>query len=525
MHETLTDAEIDIVNPINLQKLYSIKETSDEEVSMIFSKAENVGKKIAALSLEQRIKEIHKLRNYIIENRDMILTRIVEETGKSRMDALTSELFEVGDVIDYYSSASKKILANETIHTPIVLMGKKSKVFYEPLGTILIITPWNYPFYQCIVPSVLAFITGNAIIVKPSEHTPLKGLVEEIVEKSGFMKDAIQIAYGTGLTGKKLIDARPDKIHFTGSSNTGKKIMAHAAQQLIPVDLELGGKDPSIVFEDVNIERTVNGVMWGGLTNAGQSCTSIERLYVQEKIYDEFISTLTDRVKKLKMSSPERAYKTSEDCDVGAMTTEFQVKKVEEHIADAVAKGAKILCGGKRPTGTRHFEPTVISDVNHSMLIMTEETFGPVIPVMKFKSEEEAVKLANDSIYGLSASVWSKDMKRCERVARKIKTGNVSINSHMLTEGNPALPFGGTKQSGFGRLKGRWGLESFSNIKAVIIDVQSKKIEPHWYPFTASKYKLMSDLILNFFYKSKNWLKFAMVGLTLDNIGNKEKIK
>jgi acyl-CoA reductase-like NAD-dependent aldehyde dehydrogenase len=474
------------------------------------------------MSVTERVTEVLKLRDYIISNREKIITRLISETGKSRVDAYTSEIFEICDVIDVFRKKAPQVLKEKKVPTPIVLMGKKSKIIYQPLG---IIPPWNYPVYQGLVPSILAFLAGNAVIVKPSEHTPLKGLFEEIYEKSGFIKNAIQVIYGSGITGSKLIDKRPDKIHFTGSCNTGKKVMAQASKYLIPVDLELGGKDPAIVFEDVNLERTVNGIMWGGFTTAGQSCTSIERCYVHESIYNKFVELITEKTKKLKPSRAGRNIDDPSDCDVGCITTEFQVKIIEEHIKDAIEKGARVMCGGKREENSRHFPPTIIADATHEMKIMTEETFGPVIPVMKFKTEEEAINLANDSEYGLSASVWSKDLKRAERVAKKIITGNVSINSHMLTEGNPHLPFGGVKQSGFGRYKGEEGLLTFSNSKSVLIDVQGNKIEPHWYPFTKNKYHLLDSIVTSFFSGKKNWIKFAIAGLKLDSIGNKEKIK
>jgi acyl-CoA reductase-like NAD-dependent aldehyde dehydrogenase len=209
---------------------------------------------------------------------------------------------------------------------------------------------------------------------------------------------------------------------------------------------------------------------------------------------------------------------------MGCMTAEFQLRIVEEQLAEAVAQGARVLCGGERVAGTLSFPPTVVVDVTHAMKLGSEETFGPVLPVMKFKNEAEAIALANDSVYGLSASVWSKDLERAERVARAIKVGNVSINNHMLTEGNPALPFGGVKDSGFGRYKGEWGLLTFSNVKAIILGPNNQAIEPHWYPQTATKYDLFTRLMRSFFSRPRKWLKFLPVGLQLDSLGSKEKI-
>lgn len=524
--DTATDLTTSVVNPINLEKLYDIQETSEQEVQKMFETAKAVQLKIADLTVDQRVKEALKIKEYIIANREMILTRIIQETGKSRVDGMTSEIFEIIDVIDVFAKLSKKVLKPTKVPTPIVLVGKRSEIWYQPLGTILVIPPWNYPLYQVLVPSIMAFLSGNSVVAKPSEVTPLKGLVEQIITESGFTKDAIQIAYGTGVTGQRCIDARPDKIHFTGSCRTGKKIMAHAAQYLIPVDLELGGKDAAIVFEDINIERTVNGIMWGGYTTAGQSCTSVERCYVHQNIFDKFVEMLVDRTKKLRPSHADRNIEDPEDCDVGCVTTEFQLQIIEAHIKDAVEKGAKVLCGGSRETGTHHFPPTVVVDVDHTMDIMTEETFGPVIPVMKFSDEAEAIRLANDSEYGLGGSVWSKDIKRGLRVAAAIKTGNLSINNHMLNEGNPYLPFGGVKNSGFGRYKGESGLLTFCNSKSILVDADGTNIDPNWYPFTKGKYELLAKIIDYLFSdKTRNWIKFAVVGLKIDSIGKKEKLK
>lgn len=522
--ETIKTGAISVINPNTLEKLYEINETDQAAIDLVFNKARAAQSLILEMSVSQRVNEILKIRDYIIDNRETILNQLILETGKARLDGLTSEVFEIIDFIDVYRKLSLKVLRNKNVPTPLVLMGKKSEIWLEPLGTILVITPWNYPLYQTLIPSMSAFLAGNAVIVKPSEITPLKVLLQEIIDKSGFLKNAIQFVHGSGETAIRLIDSGPNKIHFTGSCKTGKKIMMQAANHLIPVDLELGGKDAAIVFEDINLERTVNGIMWGGYTSAGQSCTSVERCYVHESIFEKFVELLVDRSKKLKTSFPDRKIEDADSCDLGCITTEFQVKIIEAQIKDAVEKGAKILCGGKREGNTRSFHPTVIVDVNHSMKIMIDETFGPVIPVMKFKTEEEVIKLANDSEYGLGGSVWSKDISRARRVASKIKTGNLSINNHMLNEGNPNLPFGGTKNSGFGRYKGEDGLLTFCISKSVLIDKDSSNIDPNWYPFTKTKYFLLGQIIDHLFSRKKNWLKFILAGMKMDSIGKKEKL-
>ncbi len=516
----------EVLNPITEQTLYTISDTSTSDVQKVFQNVRAAQQVIAQKSIDWRIKEIYKIRDYIKANREEITNKIIEETGKARFDALTSEIFEIIDVIDVITKKVKKVLKDEKVSTPLVLLGKSSKVIYEPLGIVLIITPWNYPLYQALIPSFYAFLSGNAAVVKPSELTPLKGLIEEILTASGFMQDAIQVVYGGRETGKALIDAKPNKIHFTGSTRAGKEIMKQAAEHLIPVDLELGGKDPSIVFDDVNLSRTVNGVMWGAFTTAGQSCTSIERLYVHENIYDVFVNDIVARTKRLRTPEAKTDITQPDAYDIGCMTSPAQIKIIEAHLADATEKGAKILCGGTTKQSLQNcFLPTVVTGVNHSMKIMQEETFGPVLPIMKFKTEQQVIELANDSEYGLGASVWSKDLKRADRIARALVCGNVSINNHMITEANPNLPFGGVKQSGIGRYKGKWGLHTFSNIKSIVTDKQGSIIDPHWYPFTKEKYKMINTVLDHLIGGKLNIFKVLPAALKLDSIGKQQQIK
>lgn len=525
MATTSSVSTIPVTNPINNEELYKIEEADDQRIEEVYDKARKIKKNIRKLSIEERIAEVDKISDYVVEHREEIIDRIVEETGKTRLDAFVTEVFEVCDLIEYFRKAAPKALQDKKVPTPIVLMGKKSKITYQPLGVIQVIAPWNFPFFQALGPSILAFLSGNAVVVKSSEYTPLQGVLEDVLEGSGFMKDAIQVVYGAKETGRKLVDQRPDKVHFTGSVKSGRKVMEQAAQFPIPVDLELGGKDAAIVFEDVNIEKTANGIIWGAFNHSGQSCTSIERLYIHDSIFNELLEAIVNLTQQLRWSSPERNYKANEDCDIGCMTTEFQVQIFEEHIRDAIEKGARVLTGGEREEGSLHFPPTILADVDHTMKVITEESFGPILPVMKFSSEEEAIDLANDSIYGLGGSVWSKDLQRAERVAKSMETGSLSINNHMLNEANPALPFGGTKNSGFGRYRGDEGLHTFCNTKAMIIDKQNKVLEPQWYPSTASKYEILTEFTKAFFKRPKNWLKVAKIGMKLDTIGSKEKYK
>jgi acyl-CoA reductase-like NAD-dependent aldehyde dehydrogenase len=477
------------------------------------------------MTVKQRAQEIVKISDYLIQHREHIIDRLVSETGKTRFEALSNELLEVCGGIDYYRDAAPKILRDRKAPTPLLLMGKKSRIIFEPLGTILIIAPWNYPLVQCFTPALQAFLAGNAVVFKPSEVTPLQGLYEEILAGSGFMPDAIQIVYGGKDVGARLIEHRPDKIHFTGSTRAGRQIMAAAASHLIPVELELGGKDPAIVFEDVNIETTANGIVWAAFTNAGQACTAVERCYVHHSIYEPFVQEVVRITQKLRLAAPDRDGSQPDQCDMGCMTAEFQVNIVEAQLKDAVAKGAKVLCGGQRLGDSLLFPPTVVVDVTPEMALVSEETFGPVLPIMPFSDETAVIAAANDSPYGLSASVWSKDLERAQRVARALKVGNVALNNHMLTEANPALPYGGIKESGNGRYKGDWGLIGFSNVKAIMSGPNNQHIESHWYPFTATKYDLFGRIMDSYFRRPRRWFAFLQAGLKFDSLGSKEKIQ
>ncbi len=292
------------------------------------------------LSVRERVEYLTALQQIVLRRREEIIDRIQSDTGKSRSDALISEIFGVLDNLHWLAKRAPKALADRKVSTPIALMGKKSWEWFEPLGTILIISPWNYPFYQAIVPIASAIVTGNTVVYKPSEWTPLRGLLEDLLAEAQLPPNWVQVVYGDGRVGSELIDQRPDKIFFTGSTRTGRKIMAQAAAYLIPVELELGGKDAMIVFADVNIERAAAGAAWGGLTTTGQSCTSVERICVQESIYEPFKAALVREVERIK-----QAIDTDGDADIGAMTTDFQVEIVAKHVEDAQAKGAEFLTG------------------------------------------------------------------------------------------------------------------------------------------------------------------------------------
>ena len=482
-----------------------------------FEKARTASLVMRKSSVSKRIQWIATLRKIILDQSESIVDAIQKDCGKSRTDAFVSEIFSVLDHLEYLEKNAVKTLADERVPTPIALLGKKSEIFYEPMGVVLIISPWNYPFAMALMPITTALAAGNAVVYKPSEHTPLEGLLERLFAEAAFPDAAFQVVYGDGKTGAALIEEKPDKIFFTGSVQTGRKIMAAAAKHLIPVELELGGKDPMIVFSDANLDRAAAGALWGAMTNSGQACTSVERLYIEESIAPE----LTDKIVSQALTL-QSGVDADGDRDIGRMTTSFQVATVKAHLDDALAKGARQLTGTSWDGVNPMVPPIVLDMVTPDMLIASEETFGPVLPILKFKSESEVVSLANNSPYGLSASVWTADIARARRVARALVTGNVSINNVMLTEGNSALPFGGVKDSGFGRYRGRFGLYSFSNIKSILVDANSGKFEANWFPYTAEKYQRFRKMTDHLHGRGVvSFLAFVFSALRLESYANR----
>jgi betaine-aldehyde dehydrogenase len=353
-----------------------------------------------------------------------------------------------------------------------------------------VISPWNFPLVLGLGDALPALLAGAAVVVKPSEFTPL-GLAE-IVEawKSEIGgPDVFDCVQGIGETGEALIDA-VDFVQFTGSDATGRRVMARAAETLTPVSLELGGKDPMIVLSDANIDRAANAAAWGGMFNSGQVCQSVERIYVEEPVYDEFVAKLTAEVRKLRQGADGRGYGK----DVGAMTSPNQSAKVQDQIEDALASGARALTGGKRVEGAGdYFEPTVLVDVDHSMKVMRDETFGPVVGVMKVSDAEEALRLANDSRYGLSASVFG-DTSLAEAVARRIECGAVNVNDVIVNFITTDVPMGGWKESGIGFRHGEWGIKKFCRPESLVITRVGGKREPVWYPYSRSRRALVDRI-------------------------------
>jgi acyl-CoA reductase-like NAD-dependent aldehyde dehydrogenase len=436
-----------------------------------------------ALGPRGRRKWLLKWQEWILDNSDHITSVLMSETGKSRVDA-NLEATAVADMINYWSGNAEQFMADKHIsaHSPLWKV-KKLTIVYRPIPLIGVITPWNFPFAMPGLDVPPALAAGCAVLLKPSEVTPLSAV--ELVR--GWSEvgapPVLALTTGYGATGAAMPEVC-DMIQFTGSTATGRKVAAACAERLIPCSLELGGKDPAIVLADADLDRAANGITWGGFFNSGQVCVSIERVYVEAPVYDEFVAKLAANVRKLQQGSESDSSFTY---DCGAMATLAQRDICERHVNDAVAAGATVLTGGK-PTGQgTFFPPTILTDVTHDMSCITEETFGPTLPVVKVADEEEAIRMANDSVFGLSATVWTGDNARGERVARRLECGAVNVNDALINVFNFGLPMGGWKESGVGaRAGGTYGVLKFCRQKAITSPrLPTQKSELLWY--SASK--------------------------------------
>ena len=487
------------LNPATGNIIQEIPETSAADLTLAMQRARSAFLQWGQTPLAERLEWMRRLREYLVDHAESIAQTIAACTGKVHLEALMTEVFVVADAIRHYEHTARKTLASKRVKTPILFFGSRSSIEYKAMGVVAVISPWNFPFQLAMVPVISALIAGNCVLLKPSEVTAGVGvLMEQIFQAIDFPQDVVQVLHGGREVGSALVQARPDKILFTGSVATGKKIMATAAEHLIPVDLELGGKDPMIVFADSDVERAANAAVWAAFTNAGQVCMSVERVYVEASVYGEFVHKVKQKTALLRLG-----------IDYGAMTFPPQLDLVEAHLADAIAKGAKIECGGDRLIeGTLHFAPTILTHVDHTMLVMRDETFGPLMPIMAFSTEAEAVQLANDSLYGLNASVWSRDLEKAKRVSSQLVSGNVCINDVITTVANPHLPFGGVKQSGIGRYHGEVGLLTFCHQTSVMVNPSSKQREVNWYPYTPKKQEAISALIRLLYGKSR-WVGWS----------------
>ncbi len=459
--------QIAVENPATGATIAHVDDLTAAEVTALVERARVAQRTWAQTTLKERARLMIAWRRWLVDHREEVVDIVVSENGKTREDALLAELFYLVDAMGYWAKAAPKLIGEERVkaHSPL-LFGRTVSVKYDPLGVVGVIAPWNYPLTLSIGDVIPALMAGNAVVVKPSEITPLAtARVIEAAREVGFPEDLLLLATGTGPAGAALVDTA-DMIMFTGSTATGRKVAARCGERLIPCSLELGGKDPLIVLEDADVERAANVAVEWSMRNSGQICLSVERAYVTAPVYDEFVERVTNQVKALRQGVPGGRGSV----DVGAITHGPQLDIIERHVDDAVSKGAKVLTGGKRGAGPgQFFEPTVLVDVDHSMACMTEETFGPTLPIMKVADEAEAIRLANDSPYGLGSSVFTKDLARGRRVADQLNAGSTWVNDVIMSYLAVEAPMGGAKDSGLGYRHGVQGIRKYTQPHTVLI--------------------------------------------------------
>jgi acyl-CoA reductase-like NAD-dependent aldehyde dehydrogenase len=493
----LTEERFDVVNPATGEVIDTVRETTPEQIAEMARRGRAAQPAWLALGFEGRGRVLRRMQKWLIDNAERVIRTIQSETGKAWEDAQLAEIMYGAAAFGFWAKEAEGYLADEKVKSASPLLkGKKLVLRHHPLGLIGVIGPWNYPLTNSFGDCVPALMAGNSVILKPSEITPLTSLLlAEGLRECGIPEDVFQVATGHGATGSALVD-QVDMIMFTGSTATGKKVMKQAADTLTPVSLELGGKDPMLVLRDADVERAANTAVYYGMLNGGQTCISIERVYVEEPVYDQFVGLVEQKVRDLRQGVPGGPGTV----DVGAITFPPQLDIIDAHVQDAVQKGAKVLVGGHRGAGPGLFyEPTVLVDVDHTMSAMTEETFGPTLPVMKVRDAEEAVSLANDSPYGLGASVFTKDIAKGEQIARRIDAGAVCVNDALMNFSALELPMGGAKASGLGSRHGAGGIRKYTQQQAILVSRFHMKKELHMYPYSAKMTARLGKL-LKFLY-------------------------
>jgi acyl-CoA reductase-like NAD-dependent aldehyde dehydrogenase len=477
-------------SPATLAPLGEIAVASADEVLAAVERARKAQVGWAEAGFDERARHLRRAARILLARRDELAAAIASETGKPAVEILATELIPACDALEYWAKRAKRVLADRTVPLHL-LKTKKLRVVYKPLGVVGIVTPWNFPFVLVLNPAVQALAAGNAVVLKPSEATPQTGrLVEELFRAAGLPEGLVGCVVGDGETGAALVGAGVDKVSFTGSVATGRRVAEACGRALVPCTLELGGKDPMIVCADADLERAAAGAVYGAFANAGQVCVSTERVYVVDTVADAFLRRVVEITAALRQGPGGEA-------DIGPLIHAPQLDVVERHVADAVARGARVLTGGRRNPNWEglYFEPTVLTDVTHEMLLMREETFGPLLPVVRVRDEAEALRLANDSRFGLSASVWTRDKRRGVELARSIESGSAVVNDWGLAYGIAESPFGGVKESGLGRVNGDVGLRSNCQVQSIVVDRFGAKAEWLWFPYDRTKVRWLQRML------------------------------
>ncbi len=473
---------LQLKSPVTLEPTGELVCASREDVAEAITRARQAQPAWAAMPVQERAAIVNRACKLVVEKADLIMDTVVSETGKARTDAMSMEVFSVADALCYYAKHAERWLKPQTRKIHGVLgFTKKLHISYKPLGVVGLITPWNGPFVLLANPACQALLAGNTVVAKGSEVTPWSAkLVETIFLEAGLPEGVLQVLLGDGETGSAIVDGGVDKVSFTGSVATGRKVAESCARQLIPVTLELGGNDAMIVCADADLDRAAQGAWLGSCMNTGHYCCGTERIYVVESVYDAFLEKVLAAGKDLKQGS-EHGF----DESIGAVFWDRQMDIIERHVDDARTQGATIHMGGARNPDLKglYYQPTVITDLDENMEIMREETFGPILCIQKVRDEAQAIRLANDSDYGLNGNVWTEDKDRGLSLALQIDTGSCSVNDMAVSYGIPEAPFGGRKLSGVGQVNGKKGMRGYCHEMPVIVEKRGGKM-PNAYPYT-----------------------------------------
>lgn len=497
-------------NPANGEKLGDVEINNISQLREIIANARRAQGEWKSTPLTERIKNINKVRDYIVDNADSIAEIISADNGKTKVDALATEVIPAAMAITYYCKRAKSFLRETNLSAGnILLINKRSRIVRVPHGVVGIISPWNYPFSIPFGEIIKALLAGNAVLLKTATETQMVGLqIKKAIEYAELPENLFSYLNISGKeAGDAFLESGVDKLFFTGSVQVGKYLMKKAAETLTPINLELGGNDAMIVCDDADIDRASSGALWAGFSNAGQSCGGVERIYVHSKVYDSFLLLLKQKIENLRLGLGKNY-----ESDMGCLTTKKQYDTVNEHIEEARLKGAVVFAESKFPADKelKNFLPaTVLTNVNHEMKIMREETFGPVVGVMKFNSYEEAINLANDSNLGLTGSVWTKSTKLGNEIALRINAGVITINDHLMSHGLSETPWGGIKESGIGRTHGKIGFDEMTYPKVIVKDVLPfVKRNLWWHPYDYNVFAGLKGM-LNFLYSKSFSSKIA----------------
>jgi acyl-CoA reductase-like NAD-dependent aldehyde dehydrogenase len=496
-------------NPATGEVVSQHQIASAEEVHAAVERARLAQKSWAASPVRERLAIIARFQQLLLAGKDEVSRTITLEAGKPVVESLLTEVMVSLDAARFVIDHATAFLRDESIpHANLALKTKRGKLVREPIGVIGIISPWNYPFSIPTTESLSALACGNAVVLKPSELTPDSALVlQRLLHEAGVPKDVFQVILGEGPTGAALLESPIDKLIFTGSVPTGKRVAQSAAARLLPVVLELGGKDAMIVLNDADVDVASSGAVWGALVNAGQTCLSVERCYVHRSIFDNFVRQCADKIGRLNVGNG-----TDSKTDMGPLISPRQLAIVDSQIEDARAKGATIVCGG-RPLpelGPNFYAPTLITGVTLDMKLMREETFGPLLPVISFDSDDEAIRLANDSEFGLSASIWTRDRSRGEALARRIDAGAVMVNDVVTCFAISEAPHGGVKSSGIGRTHGLLGMAEMVRVKYIDADLTPGMKKLWWYGYGENFARQMNAFVDMLFGSAGTKLRGAL---------------